>query len=172
MSICLLLVLIMEKKCPGRPQRFRWVENLPEITRFSPSGDLLEKLEQVRLTVDELEAMRLADLQGLYQEQAAKKLRVSRQTFGRIIASAHKKVAEALVTGKAIIIEGGEIAAREELQPMGAGGYCVCPRCDARIHHIQGKPCQEEICQKCGKTMIRERSFHHQKLMEKKKKDR
>ena len=58
--------------------------------------------------MDEIEAMRLADLEGMYQEQAAERMDVSRQTFGRIITSAHRKVAEALVEGKALRIDGGE----------------------------------------------------------------
>jgi len=61
------------------------------------------------LTFDEIEAVRLADLEGLYQEDAAKKMKVSRQTFGRIIESAHKKIADALVNGKALSIKGGPI---------------------------------------------------------------
>ena len=68
----------------------------------------MSQLDEVALTVDELEAIRLADLEGLYQEQAAGNMKVSRQTFGRIITSAHKKVAEALVMGRALKIEGGE----------------------------------------------------------------
>ena len=64
-------------------------------------------LQQVSLSVDELEAIRLADLEGLYQEQAAQQMNVSRQTFGRILEAAHKKVADALVNGKALSIEGG-----------------------------------------------------------------
>jgi predicted DNA-binding protein (UPF0251 family) len=66
-------------------------------------------LEQVSLTVDELEAIRLADLEGLYQEKAAQRMNVSRQTFGRIIEAAHKKIADALVHGKALSITGGSI---------------------------------------------------------------
>jgi predicted DNA-binding protein (UPF0251 family) len=66
-------------------------------------------LEHVTLTVDELEAIRLADLQGLYHEQAAEKMNISRQTFGRILESAHKKIADVLVNGKALSIEGGPI---------------------------------------------------------------
>ena len=60
------------------------------------------------MTVDEFEAIRLADLEGLYQNQAAERMNVSRQTFGRIIESGHKKIAEALVKGKALKIEGGD----------------------------------------------------------------
>jgi len=157
----------MGKKCAGRPQRFRWIEKIPEVTRFSPDGNIPGKSEKVRLTVDELEAIRLADLEGLYHEQAAEKIKVSRQTFGRIIGSAHRKVAEALVKGKSILIEGGEIMAAEESRGMGAGGYCICPKCDERIAHKRGVPCQEEQCPKCGQKMMREGSYHHQLLMKK-----
>ena len=69
----------------------------------------MSALELVTLTFDEIEALRLGDLEGLYQEQAAEKMNVSRQTFGRIIDSAHKKIADALVNGKALSIEGGNI---------------------------------------------------------------
>jgi predicted DNA-binding protein (UPF0251 family) len=158
------------KRCPGRPKQFRWIENIPEVTNFNPAGTSGGKVEQVHLTFDELEAIRLADLEGLYQENAAEKLKVSRQTFGRIINSAHKKIAEALVLGKSIKIQGGEIMAMEQGQRMGAGGHCICPKCDKRIPHKQGIPCQEEQCPDCGRKMMREGSFHHRKLMEKRKK--
>ena len=81
----------------------------------------MRMLQQVALTVDELEAIRLADLEGLYQEQAAQQMHVSRQTFGRILEAAHKKVAEALVNGKALSIEGGpiEVAAPSGPKPCG-----------------------------------------------------
>jgi predicted DNA-binding protein (UPF0251 family) len=63
----------------------------------------------VNLTVDEFEAIRLADLEHLYQEEAARRMNVSRQTFGRILDAAHAKVADVLVHGKALSIEGGPI---------------------------------------------------------------
>jgi len=98
-------------------------------------------LQEVVLALDELEAVRLADLEGLYQERAAEQMNVSRQTFGRIIESARKKVAEALVEGKAIRVEGGVIEMvstqtfrccgcqnRWEL-PSQAGRPRECPRC-------------------------------------------
>jgi predicted DNA-binding protein (UPF0251 family) len=66
-------------------------------------------LEEVNLTLDELEAVRLADLEGLYQEDAAKKMGISRQTFGNIINSAHKKIADVLLNAKALKIEGGVV---------------------------------------------------------------
>jgi len=130
-----------------RPRNCRRVGFTPESNYFKPRGIPLSMLEEVILTVDEFEAIRLADLEGLYQEQAAKQMNVSRQTFGRIIDSAHKKVAEALVKGKALKIEGGEFemaVARKfkcydcqrtwEL-PYGTGRPENCPACNSRSLH-------------------------------------
>ena len=76
----------------------------------------MDMLEEVNLTLDELEAIRLADLEELYQENAAKKMGISRQTFGNIINSAHKKIADVLLHAKALKIEGGvvEMAQRQK----------------------------------------------------------
>jgi predicted DNA-binding protein (UPF0251 family) len=90
-----------------RPRHCRRVAYMPHVTFYKPQGVPLSILQHIALTVDELEAVRLADLEGLYQEQAAEKMNISRQTFGRIIDSAHKKIADALVNGKALSIEGG-----------------------------------------------------------------
>ena len=100
-----------------RPKRCRRISSTPGSSYFKPRGIPLSVLEEVVLSVDEFEAIRLADLEGLYQELAAEKMSVSRQTFGRIIESAHQKVAEALVRGMALKIEGGaiEIAATKTL---------------------------------------------------------
>jgi predicted DNA-binding protein (UPF0251 family) len=92
-----------------RPRQFRRVACLPQATFYKPRGIPLSVLQHVNLTVDELEAIRLADLQGMYQEKAADKMNISRQTLGRILESAHKKIADALVNGKALSIEGGAI---------------------------------------------------------------
>ena len=62
-------------------------------------------LEEVVLSMDELEAIRLADYEGLYHEDAAERMKISRQTFGRILYEAHKRVAECLIKGKALKIE-------------------------------------------------------------------
>jgi predicted DNA-binding protein (UPF0251 family) len=67
----------------------------------------LKKLEGVSVTIDEFEAMRLSHLEGLTQEQASKRMKVHRSTISRILESAHKKIADALVNIKAIKIEGG-----------------------------------------------------------------
>jgi predicted DNA-binding protein (UPF0251 family) len=93
-----------------RPKCQRQIAGLPVATYFKPRGIPMADLEEVVLTIDEVEAIRLADFEGLYQEQAAEKMQISRPTFGRVIASAHRKIADALVTGKALRIEGGVIA--------------------------------------------------------------
>jgi predicted DNA-binding protein (UPF0251 family) len=90
-----------------RPKKTRWVKCMPGERCFKPLCKPLHKLEGVYLTLDEFEAVRLACLNGLKQEEAAKLMRISRPTFSRIIASAHKKIADALVNIKAIKIEGG-----------------------------------------------------------------
>lgn len=69
----------------------------------------MRNLEEVSLTLDEFEAIRLADLEGMYQSNVAERMNVSRQTIGRILSTAHKKIAEALVHGKAIRLEGGKV---------------------------------------------------------------
>jgi predicted DNA-binding protein (UPF0251 family) len=135
----------------ARPRNCRRVGSIPESNYFKPRGIPLSQLEEVVLTVDECEAIRLADLESLYQEQAAEKMQVSRQTFGRIIESAHKKVAEALVKGKALKIEGGEfqMAPMRRFKcsdcqhawdfPYGTGRPESCPSCKSgNIHRAEG----------------------------------
>jgi predicted DNA-binding protein (UPF0251 family) len=91
-----------------RPCVERTISGDPKSLYFKPRGIPGRDLEEVVLTLDEWEAIRLADREGLYQEDAAARMNVSRQTFGNIVASAHKKIAEALVDNKALRIEGCE----------------------------------------------------------------
>jgi predicted DNA-binding protein (UPF0251 family) len=79
------------------------------VSCFKPRGIPLDQLEEVILKLDEWEALRLADWEGLYQEEAARRMGISRQTFGNIIESAHKKIADVLLHAKALKIEGGEV---------------------------------------------------------------
>ncbi len=92
-----------------RPVKCRIITEMPNHLAFKPVGFPMDELERVILTLDEYEALRLADFEELYQEDAAEKMNVSRQTFGNIVKSARKKVSEAIITGKAIIIEGGDV---------------------------------------------------------------
>ncbi len=100
-----------------RPKKLRWISGHPGVSYFKPQGVPLRFLSQVCLEVDELEALRLADLEGFNQEEAACQMNVSRATFGRIVAQARSKVADALVHGKAIQIEGGEVTLHPNFMP-------------------------------------------------------
>jgi len=91
-----------------RPKKCRRVAFLPGITYFKPAGIPLRELEENNLTVDEIEAIRLKDIEDLEQEQCAVKMNVSRATFQRILGSARKNIADALLNGKAIKIQGGD----------------------------------------------------------------
>ncbi len=93
----------------SRPCRCRRIRCHPDTNYFKPRGIPIHNIEEVNLTLDELEAVRLADCKGLYQEDAAKKMNISRQTFGNIINSAHKKIADVLLNAKALKIEGGVV---------------------------------------------------------------
>ena len=91
----------------ARPFKCRRVAFVPGVTFFKPAGIPLRALEESRLTVEEAEAIRLKDLEGLEQEEGAEKMNISRPTFQRVLASARQKIADALLNGKAIRIEGG-----------------------------------------------------------------
>jgi predicted DNA-binding protein (UPF0251 family) len=89
-------------------------------------------LAEVVLTLDELESLRLADLNGLYQEQAAGKMKISRPTFSRVVEQARRKVADALIHGKALRIETGSAISPQQDKPAATrprGG-----RCGGRVH--------------------------------------
>ena len=93
-----------------RPHCCRRISGLPTASLFKPAGVPARSLDVVAMTLDEFEAIRLADLEGRYQEEAAARMGVSRATFGRILDAAHGKVAAALVGGLALRIEGGPVA--------------------------------------------------------------
>jgi predicted DNA-binding protein (UPF0251 family) len=103
----------------------------------------LREIEEVRLTIDQMEAIRLADLEGLSQEEAGTKMGVSRATFGRIVQQARRVVAEALVHGKAILLEGGNYQLNSTNPKFG------CRAC----HFVWDKECEDgkpEKCPSCG----------------------
>lgn len=127
-----------------RPKCCRRVTGEPTCKVFKPAGVPGSLLEEVILSIDEFEAIRLADLEGLYQEQAAERMSVSRQTFGRIVGEARGKIARVLVEGLALRIEGGEIEMAEQRTfrcqqcqhtwslPFGTGRPDGCPTCKSK----------------------------------------
>jgi len=126
-----------------RPQKRRIVAYNPDISYFKPRGIPLIDLEEVQITIDEYEALRLSDLMDMPYEEAANKMKVSRATFGRIVRRARKTVADALINGKAIIIQGGSyrIVDKSRIfvcnncnkkwkEPRGTGRPENCPLCN------------------------------------------
>jgi predicted DNA-binding protein (UPF0251 family) len=103
----------------GRPKKYRIVRLDPKISQFSPRGKA-GRPNEVDLTMDEFEALRLADHMGLPQKEAAKSMHISQQTFSRILKRAHKDIANALINGNIIKIQGGHyvFSSREENIPV------------------------------------------------------
>jgi len=146
-----------------RPCKCRRIDFTPDTYCFKPAGIPIRDLTAVILTLDELEAIRLADQQGLYQEEAAKCMNVSRQTFGNIILSAHRKIADALINQKYIQIKGGNIMMPERQflcedcrhgwsAPPGAGSPIECPNCHStnfqRHPEDQGEHGRDGCCRR------------------------
>ena len=127
----------------GRMPKWRCVASIPEVTFFKPVGIPYRVLEEVCLSVEEAEAIRLKDLEGLEQTECAQRMNVSRPTFHRVLGAARSKLADALLNGKAIRIEGGtfEMAVRRfycinghqwdvPFQDMITSPPQLCPTCD------------------------------------------
>ncbi|MBL0714031.1 MAG: DUF134 domain-containing protein [Desulfosarcina sp.] len=140
-----------------RPQKDRIVAFNPHVSYFKPRGIPMVDLEEVRLTVDECEALRLSDLIDLSHEDGGRQMGVSRATFGRILQNAHRTVADALINGRAINIEGGNYkmttherifecdgCAKRWSERQGTGRPRKCPTCGSkklfRISSRRGSP--------------------------------
>ena len=104
-----------------RPQIYRRISYRPSVNYFKPRGVPLSALEEVVIAEYAFEALRLVDLEGMYQEDAAKKMGISRPTLGRILEVGRKSIADALVNGKAIRIEGGQVEYNEPPRGHGFG---------------------------------------------------
>ena len=152
-----------------RPKKKRIVRFDPQVVYFKPRGVPLSQLGEVSLSLEGLEAIRLTDVGGLGQTEAAQKMGVSQSTFNRVLAAARQKVGEALTTGQAIRLEGGDYemlglgklfgsGGRGRMGgklAAGPGGVCVCPACGAEAPHQVGVPCVEMMCPECGRQMVR-----------------
>jgi predicted DNA-binding protein (UPF0251 family) len=134
----------------------------PGCEIFKPVGVPISAIEEVVLSMDEFEAIRLADFDGLYHDKAAEQMKVSRQTFGRIIQAARHKVAQVLVKGLALRIEGGEIEMAKMRTfecmkcqhtwnvPFGTGRPAQCPACnDVAICRAEGQPGRRRLGGAC-----------------------
>ena len=125
-----------------RPKCCRRIDGEPACRIFKAAGVPQVVLEEIILAMDEFEAIRLADFEGLYHEQAAARMNVSRQTFGRILEEARGKVARVLVEGLVLRIEGGAVEMAEK-------GTFGCRQCQHRwsVAYGTGKPAACPVCQ-------------------------
>jgi uncharacterized protein len=139
MSICSLP--LSKKKFMPRPKNERIVHEPPLFAEFKPVGIYGRDLDFVSLSIDEYEAFRLADDMGLSHEDAAAEMEISRSTFTRLIEDARKKIAQLIVEGKRLVIEGGAIHFRSNIIRCANCGYMfkipisgemtACPECQS-----------------------------------------
>lgn len=135
----------------SRPRKRRRLRHPPESAVFKPLGAPLESLDRITLLHEELEALRLADLERCHQADAAKQMGVSRSTFQRMVTGARHKVAQALVNRAALQLEGGAFRV--------TSAHWYCTKCDHRweLPHGCGLG-PPESCPNCGSHVIREQA--------------
>lgn len=154
----------------ARPVKWRKIENIPTVPYFVPSEKDINEIPGNVLKLEELEAVRLKDLEGLEQEECAQKMQVSRPTFQRILISAREKITDSLVNGKKLKIEGGNFTRNicpvkcedcgkewsesfEKLEIIKNGEY-TCPSCGSShvecIKKCGGKFCDKNCRRHCG----------------------
>jgi uncharacterized protein len=164
-----------------RPRKSKMVSFEHQLRHFKPVDFKEGCFEEIALTVDELEAMRLSFLENLSQIEAADCMDVHQSTFQRTLKRALEKVTEALVYGKSLKIEGGnyKMPGGDGSGPEGKGpgvdriqggrkrcgnrvggpgghkGTCICPECGHEVPHKPGVSCIEVECEKCGTSMVR-----------------
>ncbi|MCL4218060.1 MAG: DUF134 domain-containing protein [Candidatus Hydrogenedentes bacterium] len=130
----------------ARPHKCRLVGSEPMAQAFKPIGIPARELSVVELRLDELEALRLSDLDGLYHTEAAEEMGVSRATFGRLLETGRRKVADALLNGKMLTLNGGIVKMIRERT-------FLCNECDAQFKIPCGQP-RPDTCPTCGSDAI------------------
>lgn len=138
-----------------RPYKERRVEQLPPETHYKPAGVPLRTLEEVILTIEEMEAIRLADIEQLDQGAAAERMEVSRPTFHRIVNKAHQKIATALWNGLALRVDGGNFRVVHHCQT--GLRYFTCQSCGHKwtLPHGTGHRCHDLTCPMCLDSNVR-----------------
>ena len=147
----------------ARPTKWRKIENIPTIPYFIPSDKNLDDIPDNILKLEELEAIRLKDLEGFEQKECAEKMQVSRPTFQRILLSAREKIADSLINGKTIHTEGGNFTRNicpvqcldcgkewmesyENLESIKNGKYS-CPECGSK-RVVCRQNCKNKFCRR------------------------
>ena len=123
----------------ARPEKERLVFKPPLFTEFKPIGIVRKEVMEIQLSLDEYEALRLADHLGLSHEEAAEEMEISRSTFSRLIEKTRSKIADFIISGKVLTINGGNIHFRKNIIMCQDCGYKfitnfhyqfdVCPQC-------------------------------------------
>jgi predicted DNA-binding protein (UPF0251 family) len=126
----------------SRPKNNRIVYEPPYYTDFKPAGVSVRSLEEVELTLDEFEAVRLADLIGMTHEEAANEMGISRSTFSRLIVKSRAKIADFFFKGKRLTVNGGNIHFRKNIIKCSDCGHMFkidintsvseCPECGSK----------------------------------------
>lgn len=146
-----------------RPRKIRSIWHRPKVTYYKPQGIPLRYLEETILSLDEVEAIRLKEVEGLEQTTAAKKMKISQSTFQRILSSAHQKIAQALLGGKAIRFEGGSVKMEERIRrPKGRQRRFKCEDCQYQwnVPFGTGRRGIDMSCPKCKSGNIHRLDYH------------
>jgi len=134
----------------ARPTKWRKIENIPLIPYFIPSETNIAEVPVNILKLEELEAIRLKDLEGLEQGECAEKMEISRPTFQRILISAREKIADSLVNGKIIHIEGGNFT--QNICPV------RCSNCGKEwiesYENMESIKSEDYSCPACGSAKV------------------
>ena len=130
-----------------RRKQFRKVSKEPLISIFKPAGIPAKELEEIFISVDEFEAVRLADFEGMNQREASDVMHVSQPTFNRILTSARRKIAETIVRGIVLRIEGGEYVLPCDIRVF------ECEKCGNTIDAPLGQP-RPRTCPQCGSNSL------------------
>lgn len=142
-----------------RPKGKRLVHSMPCCCHFAPADIQTARSELITLNLDEFEAIRLSDIETMYQAQAAEKMEVSRPTFTRLLESAHRKIAQAIVHGQELKIEGGNVKS-VRLQRF------ICNECN-RIWDVVQKRGNTMECPVChGQCLCSQHNTRHSKHRE------
>ena len=129
-----------------RRKRHRYVRGEPPISVYKPAGIPIKELQEILVTLDEYEAVRLADLEGMNQREACEVMQISQPTFNRILSSARSKIAKGIVEGHVLRIEGGKYILSD-----GSGGL-QCIDCG---HRLNMKKDDGRSCPSCGSKKVR-----------------
>ena len=139
-----------------RPILNKIINNLPLYVYYVPHGVAEDKLEEISLTLEEIEALNLKDKQGLDQSDSAKKMGISRATFQRLLKSARKKMITAIIEGKALRFEGGNYISGKNIEPV----KCLKGTYHYRIRKEDINSKEEEYkissikCPECSKRLV------------------